>query len=530
MLLQLAGLLVFVSIYIGSRQVAARYVNRAPPTQTWWDRCRHRMLFGANGSGKTSRLRSMVREDAEAGIPLIWLGLDGKECQRIRAICRDAGAEVTLLDAASDHPPPFNMLSQTLFTDAEREQLAEELVAVVRALNVGAWGPRLEADLDRATLSVLERSGGREVTPLDVLQDLEAEESPAAVKLERLLRTERLRRMLGTPGEIDLDLSPGQALILSLDMQGLGPKNAAALALVFASAIMRTGLLRSPDRPLAIYADEWQEYQSETHAFLLEQLRRYGVSVTAAMQGLYQARSERILGAILQVGSIYAYRASPSDGARLETLLGVPREQLTTLPTHTCMARETIQGKVRVVMQNNAQFGRPYLTTTDTERQGDRGGGADARLRGASDDSADVRDGRAAKPAGASEARGDGAPAAHPPRRPQASDLPRERDKGERDSDPHGGGGGRDSEAIPADTGMAARGSASRGEARSRRAPAPQGRQVAVAGVRGAKARPRGAEGGTVSPFLPAEGLPSGPPATRTRRAGKGDGGGGDAG
>ena len=490
----LTSLLLFIIALSAGRVVMSR-LQRAPPKQTDREICHHGVFMGATGAGKTTGLLNQWRAFARRGYGLLWLGLDAEDCRKAYGIAKSEGYPVEFVDVADEtrDPPPYNLLRQVTGTEGELDLLAGEFVSVVRQLNPGAWGMRIQAAVERATVELLEagRRGGFEVTPQHVLDSLRrAEEEDAAEKVARLLRTSRMRRLLGTTGGFDLAPKPGTALIISLDLgklQSLAP----ILASVFASGILREGFLHDPNDPvLAAFLDEWQMYAGPRHPLMLEQLRRRGVTIQAAMQHLSQA-DPRLQAAIRQVGSLYLYRLEINDAKHIGPFLGVKPEQLVGLPDHIRLARELVGGKMRVTFQSNAEFGRP--------RGGDPAGGAEARVSRPQGDSARV----VREPAGGAEsavpARAGGTPAADDARR--ASGVP------------HGplggagraqGGGGSGSLGAAPDR-MAAGGAPARRPGEGGRADGDVRRTASVA--RGAEPRPRtrGPQGAAVPRVLPEE-------------------------
>ncbi len=484
----LLGLLVFGVSAFGGRVVMSRTLRRSPVEQTDREICHHGMFLGATGAGKTTGLLNQWRAFARRGYALLWLGLDEGDCRKAYGIAKSEGYRVQFVDVANEtrDPPPYNLLRQVTRTEGELEMLASEFVSVVRQLNAGAFGKVQEAAVETATLALLEegRRAGREVTPQDVLDALlRSEEEDAARKVARLLRTARMRRILGTPGGISLSPEPGTALIISLDLgklQSLAP----ILASVFASGILREGFLHDPSAPvLAAFLDEWQLYAGPRHPLMLEQLRRRGVSIQAAMQHLHQADA-RLQAAIRQVGSIYCYRLELEDAKHLGPVLGVDFQRIANLPDHVRLARELRGGRMRVTFQHNAAFGR--------ERTGDRGRRGAAWLPLALRNRAGMVRKRIAGAARALAPRAGGAPAADDARRP--GDLPHNPLGGAGGAP--GGGGGRD--PRPAASSVAPRGADSGGARQGGRAPAPPKRRPPL--DRGRAPRPARPKEGTALP------------------------------
>ncbi len=325
--------------------------------QTDDDLTRHGIFSGATGSGKTTGLLDQLRRFCKRGFGIVWLGLDRGDCKKACAIAKDEGMRVRWVDPTQSGAPAYNLLHRITGTEGEMEQLVGEFLSVLRQVNGIAWGPKLAQTVEEATISLLE-SGG-EVTPADVAASLEASgEDNAASKVRRLLTTASMRRFLGTPGDFTFSAQPGEVLIICLDLGDLGPDRASMLAQVCASGMFRAGLLHEPGGPLlAFFMDEWQMYAGQKHPLMLEQLRRHGITVQAAMQHMHQADA-RLQAAIRQVGSLLLYQLEPADAKFWADLLQIDYRQLANLPVHARIARERVHGRIRVEWQHNAEFSR----------------------------------------------------------------------------------------------------------------------------------------------------------------------------
>ena len=325
--------------------------------QTDDDLTRHGIFSGATGSGKTTGMLNQLRRFCRRKFGIVWLGLDRNDCKKAYAVAKQEGMRVRWVDPTQSGAPTYNLLHQITQTEGEIEQLASEFLSVLRQVNGIAWGPKLAQAVEEATIALLE--SGQEITPADVAQTLEATgEENAASKVRRLLTTASMRRFLGTSGDFTFSAESGEVLIVCLDLGDLGPDRASMLAQVCASGMFRAGLLHSPQNALrAFFMDEWQLYAGQKHPLMLEQLRRRGVTVQAAMQHMHQADA-RLQAAIRQVGSLLLYQLEPTDAKFFGDLLQIDYRRLANLPVHMRLARERVHGRIRVEWQHNAEFSR----------------------------------------------------------------------------------------------------------------------------------------------------------------------------
>lgn len=302
----------------------------------------------------------------------IWVGVERGACERLMTMLPQA----TLIDPSREDCPALNLLHAYRVDDGEREALAGAFLAVVEAENRRAWGPNLADAIYIATIATLEWAAAQsiEATAPDVADFLSDESRRAAMlawlpdgddtarslpdqkslvhagrKVRRLLISTRMRRLLATPGGIDLtrDVFERQdaALICCYDLGDLGARTAGSLASLTCSAILHAGYRRTQgSAPVYVFADEFQLYASGVQEQMLTQLRRYGIGLTVACQGLWQL-SEGVRDAVVQTGSLTCYRLHPKDAQYVGKWWQIEPERLTNLRTATALRRELRAGK-----------------------------------------------------------------------------------------------------------------------------------------------------------------------------------------
>ena len=122
-------------------------------------RVRHTHIIGQNGTGKSSLLLNMIRQDIEKRDGVAVLDPHGDLIDQILAmIPADRIGDVVLVDLSDeDFPIGFNILQA--HSEIEKSLLASDLVAVFRRLST-TWGDQMDTVLQNAILAFLESSRG----------------------------------------------------------------------------------------------------------------------------------------------------------------------------------------------------------------------------------------------------------------------------------------------------------------------------------------------------------------------------------
>ena len=122
-------------------------------------RVRHTHIIGSNGTGKSSLLLNMIRQDIENRDGVAVLDPHGDLIDQILGcIPEDRINDVVLVDLADEEfPVGFNLLEAQ--SETERRLLASDLVGVFRRLTRN-WGDQMDTVLQNAILAILKSSQG----------------------------------------------------------------------------------------------------------------------------------------------------------------------------------------------------------------------------------------------------------------------------------------------------------------------------------------------------------------------------------
>jgi hypothetical protein len=122
-------------------------------------RTRHTHIIGASGTGKSTLLFNLIRQDIENGEGVAVLDPHGDLIDQILGIIpANRVADVVLVDPSDEeYSVGFNILSA--HSDLEKNLLASDLVSVFQRLST-SWGDQLNSVLQNAILAFLESDEG----------------------------------------------------------------------------------------------------------------------------------------------------------------------------------------------------------------------------------------------------------------------------------------------------------------------------------------------------------------------------------
>lgn len=361
-------------IHIGTSEGRYRDTEIYIPAKT---RLQHAYIIGATGTGKTSLMLHMSKQDAEHGTGFAFLDPHGDAAEEL---ARHLGSRCLYWNV-SDPACPLGYNPLRHVTPEFRPLVASNLIEALRQQWHDAWGVRMEHLLRFAILALLEIPGTSiaDILPLyldrayrqEVINHLTDPQqlafwhdefpklgyvkagdglAPIANKLGAFLAHPLVRKAITDP-EHPLPLrqimDEGQPLIVSLSKGRLGADTANVLGGLIITSIANAGYSRQtlPEaarRPFALYIDEFQSFTSRSLADMLPSLRKYGVGLTLATQsttGTDTAVTDAILA---NVGTVIAFRVGPKDAEAMAKVFGereVEARELQKLPRRRGLVR-----------------------------------------------------------------------------------------------------------------------------------------------------------------------------------------------
>ncbi len=290
------------------------------------NRFRHTHVIGASGTGKSTLLFNLIRQDIEAGAGVGVLDPHGDLIEKILGVIPDHRInDVILLDPSDEeYVIGFNILSA--HSDLEKTLLASDLVSIFARLST-SWGDQMNSVFQNAILAFLESSTGGTLADLrrflldkdfrsDFLKTVEDPEAvfywekafpqlggnksigPILTRLESFLSPKSIRHMVSEKSN-NLDfaeiMNGGKILLACLPQGRMGRENSYLLGSLLVAkfqqaAMSRQSLAEKDRKPFWLYIDEFQNFATPSMAELLSGVRKYRMGMTLAQQSMAQLR------------------------------------------------------------------------------------------------------------------------------------------------------------------------------------------------------------------------------------------------
>lgn len=341
-----SGLLLGWNVHAGRRQEV--YLT---PEQ----RVRHLHAIGGTGTGKTTFMANLIRQDMESGQGFALLDPHGDLVDRLLSIVPESRLDdVVLIDAGDEEfSVGFNIISAK--ADYEKTLLASDLVSVFQRLST-SWGDQMTVVLRNAILAFLERPEGgtladvqrfllepdfrasvlESVLDADVVYywkkgfpQLGGSKSigPVLTRLQTFLSPKPIRYMVGQrDAKLDIAeiMDSGKILLVKLPQGLMGAENSYLLGSLIVSKIQQAAMARqrmaeSQRRLFTLYVDEFQNFITPSMAEILSGARKYRLSLVLAHQELAQlGRNDAVASAVLaNAGTRVVFRVGDSDAREL---------------------------------------------------------------------------------------------------------------------------------------------------------------------------------------------------------------------
>jgi hypothetical protein len=367
-------------------------------------RVRHTHIIGSNGTGKSSLLLNLIRQDIENGDGVAVLDPHGDLIDQILGfIPEDRIDDVVLVDPSDvEFPIGFNILQA--HSEEEKRLLASDLVGVFRRLAT-SWGDQMDTVLQNAILVILESSRGGTLADLRrfLLQEqpfhnelLTTVQDPELIyywqkvfprlgggksigsvltRLQDFFSQKPLRNMVSQrENKLDFaDIMDSRKIFLAKLSEGLcGEENSYLLGTLLVSKFQQLAMARQAQKVAVrqdfwLYIDEFQHFITPSMAKILTGARKYRLGLTLAHQELHQLQSDpKVASAVMtQPCSRIVLRVGDDDAKKLgDGFESFDAKSLTRLEKFHAIVR---------VEQNDFDFNlalrKPELSAGDDERK-----------------------------------------------------------------------------------------------------------------------------------------------------------------
>jgi len=317
------------------------------------DRMRHLYIIGKSGVGKSFLLNLLTLSDVFHNKGFAVVDPHGDYAQDImRFIPEHRINDVVYFNPADgDFPVAFNPME--VMDINRRNNVASEIVGVLKKMFGDSWGPRLEHILRYTLLALLETPNTTLLGIVRMLTDKKyrneiianvkdpvvkafwinefaswnekfASEAVAPVlnKVGAFTANPLIRNVLGqekSSFNIRKIMDEGKILIVDLSRGKIGEDNASILGSLIITKIQLDAMSRADipnieDRiPFYLYVDEFQNFATESFAVILSEARKYGLYLTVANQYIAQMPEEVRDAVFGNVGSMISFRVGADD-------------------------------------------------------------------------------------------------------------------------------------------------------------------------------------------------------------------------
>ncbi len=321
------------------------------------DRRHHMYIIGKTGTGKSTLIANLARQDMANGEGLAVLDPHGDLVEDLVRSVPEARRSDLIYFNVTDPASvlAFNPLEITPSTS--KPLVASGLISIFKKIWAESWGPRMEYILRNVLLALLDVP---ESTLLDVPRLLDDPDfrsyvvgnvqnpavrrfwlheyqkypanfraeaiAPIQNKIGEFLVNPLLRRIVGqakSSFDVRHIMDEGKILLVNLAKGKIGEDTAALLGAMLVTkfslaALSRADVPEADRRDFYLYIDEFPSFSTTTFAGMLSEMRKYRLNLVLAHQYMAQV-DEPVHDAILgNAGTIVAFRIGLSDALVLE--------------------------------------------------------------------------------------------------------------------------------------------------------------------------------------------------------------------
>ena len=366
--------------------------NGRKPTQAFGiyqsDRLFHQYIIGQTGTGKSTLLLNMIKQDIEAERGFCLIDPHGDLAE---AASQFLGSDSIYWQPSNPNcTVGYNPL--TYVAEEYRPLVASGIIETLKQQWSDAWGVRMEHILRFTLLALLSRpkSTLADIIPMatkkgfriQVLKHVTDEEvikfwkdefpnmnyknafdgvAPIANKLGAFMSNPNVRKALCEPEQplrFRKLMDDGTPLIVNLSKGQLGADVSDVLGGLIVSmfgnaAYTRVDIREQRRRPYYLYVDEFHSFTTDAFANALAEFRKYRLALIMASQTTTQY-SSRVLESILgNVGTLICFRVGAKDAPIISKQLGRHPSYPKFIEEYQLMEQSNYQMYLRLKIQNS---------------------------------------------------------------------------------------------------------------------------------------------------------------------------------
>jgi hypothetical protein len=371
------------------------------------DRRRHMYVIGQTGTGKTTIMKAMVRQDIENGKGVCVIDPHGDFAEfTLSIVPKERAEDVIYFDPADlDRPLGLNMLEIDPTHPEQKTMVINELFGIIDKLYdlKTAGGPMFEkyfknaallllddyqnniptlADISRVLVNDQFRADklSRETNPLvKEFWQLEAEKAGGEAslanmapyissKVDTFVSNEFLRPIINQKNSafnFREVMDQKKILVVNLSKGRIGDLNANLLGMIIVgkllmAALSRVDLDEKSRNDFYLYIDEFQNFTTDSISTILSEARKYRLDLVVGHQFIKQLK-ENIRDAVFgNVGSVAAFRISPDDAEFMKNKFEP------VFSPQDLMNIDNLNAYVNLLV--NGQTTRPFNIAVETDR------------------------------------------------------------------------------------------------------------------------------------------------------------------
>ncbi|HEV2175295.1 MAG TPA: type IV secretion system DNA-binding domain-containing protein, partial [Nitrospira sp.] len=349
------------------------------------DRLFHVYAIGKTGTGKTTLLETLIRQDILAGRGVALIDPHGDLVERLAAFVPESRRENLRYLNAADPKQPFGYNPFKRVHKAAIPLAASGLMEAFKKHWTDSWGVRMEHVLRNAIYALLELGDASLSDILRLLVDKtyrktvissvtndqvrefwsrEFEQysfryradaiAPIQNKVGALLADPLMRRILTEPKRMlhfRRIMDRQEIVLVNLARGRIGEDSSSLLGSLLVTTIglaafSRANVAEAERRNFFLYLDEFQNFTTLSVATMISELRKYHVGLVLANQHLSQLDTDVRDAVLGNVGTIVSFRVGPLDAALLsrEFIERFEPIDFMNLPNHHIYLRLMIDG------------------------------------------------------------------------------------------------------------------------------------------------------------------------------------------
>jgi hypothetical protein len=327
------------------------------------DRFRHFYVIGQTGTGKSSVLQVMIRQDLKNGNGLAVVDPHGSLIEDILPFIPRERADDVIYFNPSDMERPMGLNLLEGNTWEEKEYVALEAMNImIKLFNEEIFGPRIQDYFRNGCLTLMSDPEGGALTDIvrlftdDDYQKLKVEHvtNPIvrsfwehqmaktgarekqemipyfAAKFGQFVTNSMMRNIIGqakSAFDFNKVMNENKILLINLSKGDVGEINSRLLGLIIVSKIQMAALSRQKmpkdkRNDFFLYIDEFQNYVTDSIEVILSEARKYRLGLNMAHQYIAQLegadRKSKVKDAVFgNVGTMMAYKIGAQDAEYL---------------------------------------------------------------------------------------------------------------------------------------------------------------------------------------------------------------------